>query len=167
MPAPWDFETEALSYLDSVYRVARWLCGDPTEASDLTQDTYERAFRARERFIRTNMRAWLLTILRRHFLNTRRRHDIAGETPLEEADAQIAQAIPGLPDGVLRHDVEAALAKLPIELRLPLLLADVEEMSMAEIAEALGWPVGTVKSRLWRARGQLASLLREYGERRG
>lgn len=159
---PWDFEIEALSHLDSVYRVALWLCGDPTEAQDLTQDTYERALRARAGFTRTNMRGWLLTILRHHFLNVRKRRDVAGEVPLEEPEMLPIQTIPDLPVGLVRSEIEAALAKLPLDLRLPILLADVEELSMAEIAEALGWPLGTVKSRLWRARSQLGALLAEY-----
>ncbi|MBI4271083.1 MAG: RNA polymerase sigma factor [Candidatus Rokubacteria bacterium] len=161
----WDFEAEALGHLDSVYRVAVWLCGDPTEAQDLTQDTYERAFRARGGFVRTNMRAWLLTILRHRFLNVRRRHDIAAEVPLPEPETLTASPLPDLPPGLVRGDIERALAKLPLELRVPVLLADVEELGMAEIAEVLGWPLGTVKSRLWRARAQLGALLEDYGHR--
>lgn len=159
---PEDFDLEVLSHLDSVYRVALWLCGDPIEAHDLTQDTYERAFRARATFTRTNVRAWLLTILRHHFFNVRRRRALAAEVAIEEAERVPSGPVPELPSGLVRRDIEAALAELPQELRLPLLMADVEEMSMAEIAEALDWPVGTVKSRLWRARIRLGTLLREY-----
>jgi RNA polymerase sigma-70 factor (ECF subfamily) len=159
---PWEFEVEVLSHLDSVYRIALWLCGDPTEAHDLTQDTYERAFRARATFTRTNARAWLLTILRHHFLNVRRRRTIAREVDLDEAEALPGESVPDLPPGLVRSDIEAALGRLPLELRLPVLLADVEELSMAEIAQTLDWPVGTVKSRLWRARVQLGMSLREY-----
>lgn len=159
MDKPPDFEAEALSHLDSVYRFALWLSGNPAEAQDLTQETYERAWRARAGFTRTNMRAWLFTIVRRQFLNLRRHQGVMGEVALEEYDAT---AVADLPVGVLRRDLEDALAKLGWELSAPLLLADVEELSMAEIADALGWPIGTVKSRLWRARVQLAALLRDY-----
>lgn len=162
MGEPWEFEVEAVRHVDSVYRVALWLCGDPTEASDLTQDTYERAFRARSTYTRTNMRAWLFTILRHRFLNIRRHREVAGEVPLEEPDLAGVPSIPDLPAGLVRRDIEAALLKLPPELRLPLLLADVEELSMAEIAETLEWPEGTVKSRLWRARAKLGALLQTY-----
>ncbi len=158
----YDFDAEALAHLDSVYRVAFWLSGSAAEAQDLTQDTYERALRAREKFVRTNMRAWLLTILRRHFLNVRRRERLVDEVALEEAVA-VDESVPEVPITVMRQDLQAALAKLSNELRLPLLLADVEELSMSEIASTLGWPIGTVKSRLWRARRELGALLRDYG----
>ena len=158
----YDFDAEALAHLDSVYRVAVWLSGSPDEAQDLTQDTYERALRGREGFVRTNMRAWLLTILRHHFLNLRRRDRIVDKAPLEEAVA-VDEPVPEVPIAVMRQDLQAALAKLSSDVRLPLLLADVEELSMTEIASTLGWPVGTVKSRLWRARRELGALLRDYG----
>lgn len=152
-----EFELEALGHLDSVYRVALWLCGDPVEAQDLTQDTYERALRAQAGFTRTNMRGWLLTILRNRFLNVRRQWTVRGETALEEAGGAATEAIPDVPPALVRRDVEAALARLPEGLRLPLVLADVEDLRMEEIAGALGWPVGTVKSRLWRARRELGT----------
>ncbi|MBI1727300.1 MAG: hypothetical protein HYR50_08520 [Candidatus Rokubacteria bacterium] len=79
--------------------MALWLCGDPTEASDLTQDTYERAFRARASLTRTNMRAWLFTILRHRFLNVRRHREVAGEVPLEEPDLVALPSILDLPPG--------------------------------------------------------------------
>ncbi len=158
----YDFAAEALAHLDSVYRVAFWLSGNLAEAQDLTQDTYELALRARDRFVRTNMRAWLLTILRHHFLNVRRRGRIVEEVPLEEAIA-LEEPVPEVPITVTRQDLQAALAKLASELRLRLLLADVEEMSLAEVASILAWPLGTVKSRLWRARRELAALLPDYG----
>jgi len=158
----YDFETEALAHIDSVYRVALWFCGNPAEAQDLTQDTYERALRARHGFVRTNMRAWLLTILRHRFLNVRRRARIVEEVGLDEATT-LEEPVPEVPTTVMRHDLEAALAKLSAELRLPLLLADIEELSMAEIATTLDWPVGTVKSRLARARRDIGARLRDYG----
>lgn len=161
----YEFETEALAHLDSVYRVALWLSGNPAEAQDLTQDTYERALRARHGFVRTNMRAWLLTILRHRFFNLRRRSRIVQEVDLDEATT-LEEPVPEVPTSVMRQDLEAALAKLPSELRLPLLLADIEELGMAEIADALGWPVGTVKSRLARARRELGAGLRDYGTAR-
>ncbi|HKW93056.1 MAG TPA: RNA polymerase sigma factor [Methylomirabilota bacterium] len=158
----YDFDAEALAHLDSVYRVAFWLSGSPDEAQDLTQDTYERALRGRKGFVRTNMRAWLLTILRHRFLNLRRRDRIVEKVALEDT-AAVDEPVPEVPITVMRQDLQAALAKLSSDLRLPLLLADVEELSMTEIASTLGWPVGTVKSRLWRARRELGALLRDYG----
>lgn len=159
----WDFEAEALTHLTSVYRVALWLAGNPATAEDLTQETYARALGARERFARTNMRGWLLTILRNVYRNAARHRALAGEVPLEDPGDFPVEGIRDLPVGLLRRDIEAALDKLPEELRILVLLADVEEFSMAEIADLLGWPVGTVKSRLWRARGILSQLLWEYG----
>jgi RNA polymerase sigma-70 factor (ECF subfamily) len=157
-----DFEVEALQHLDSVYRVALWFCGNPVEAQDLTQDTYERALRARASFTRTNMRGWLLTILRNHFLNQRRRRSVAGEVELAPDLPAPGLGILDLPPALVRSDIAEALDKLAPELRLPLLMADVEELTTAEMAAALGWPLGTVKSRLWRARQELAGLLQDY-----
>lgn len=157
-----DFEAEALAHLTSVYRVALWFCGNPEQAEDLTQETYVRALAARDRFARTNMRGWLLTILRNLYLNAARRRSLVTEVPLEDSGDFPVEAIRDVPAGLVRRDIEAALNKLPQELRLLVLLVDVEELSMAEIAELLGWPVGTVKSRLWRARTMLSQLLSDY-----
>jgi RNA polymerase sigma-70 factor (ECF subfamily) len=167
---------EALQHLDALYRLARWLARDPVEAEDLVQETYLRAIRAAHQFQPgTNLRAWLFQILRNHFLTTRSRrtHEPALMDPevLEGLGATSGSAaggsgregrLGGSPDAGRGLDLTAALNRLPEEFRAVVLLADLEELHMEEIAQIMGCPVGTVKSRLFRARALLRGLLKDY-----
>ena len=167
---------EALQHLDALYSLARWLARDPVEAEDLVQETYLRAIRAAHQFQPgTNLRAWLFQILRNHFLTVRTRRSREPELMAPEAlerlgvtggsaarasgpgsrASQPSDATPGL-------DLTAALSRLPEEFRSVVLLADLEDFHMEEIAHIMGCPVGTVKSRLFRARAILRGLLRDY-----
>jgi RNA polymerase sigma-70 factor (ECF subfamily) len=166
-----EFEREALVHLDAVYRVARRLAGNEATADDLTQETMLKAYRAWHQYRKgTNAKAWLLTILRHTFINQYRRaksrpetvdvteiepytvfHDVQDSDPAGTFFAQIVD------DEVLR-----AIDGLPEEFRETLVLSDVEGLSYAEIAEVTGVPVGTVKSRLFRARQQLQKQLYDY-----
>ena len=163
---------EALSHLDALYNLARWLVRDPVEAEDLVQETYLRAVRAAHQFQPgTNLRAWLFQILRNTFFTQYKRK---GREP-EVLDPEVLDGMPdtsgavsvddrmaGPPDGTAGLDLQAALDRLPEEYRSVVLLADVEDFSMGEVAAIMGCPVGTVKSRLFRARGILKQLLRDY-----
>ncbi len=168
---------ETLTHLDALYNLARWLTHDPTEAEDLVQETYLRAFRAIHQFQPgTNLRAWLFQILRNTFFTLYKRR---GREP-EVVDPDVIEAMPsrgasefggmngresglaGPPDGTAGLDLTAALKRLPEEYRSVVLLADVEDFSMGEIAGIMDCPIGTVKSRLFRARGILKELLRDY-----
>lgn len=163
---------EALSHLDALYNLARWLARDPAEAEDLVQETYLRAIRAAHQFQPgTNLRAWLFQILRNAFFTLCKRK---GRQP-EVMDPEVLDGMPstggaasgtdrlaGPPDGTAGLDLAAALKRLPEEYRTVVLLADLEDFSMAEIAAIMGCSVGTVKSRLFRARGILKQLLRDY-----
>ena len=164
--------TEALHPLDALYNLARWLVRDPVEAEDLVQETYLHALRAAHQFRPgTNLRAWLLQILRNIFYTQYRRKGQAPEAMDPEALERLAYAeasagsdghLAGAADGAVGLDLTAALHRLPEAYRSVVLLADLEEFTMAEIATIMGCPVGTVKSRLFRARGLLQGLLRDY-----
>lgn len=164
------FEREAMPHLDAVYRFARSLARDEAEADDLVQETYLKALAAFDSFAEgTNCKAWLFRILRNTFINRVR----AGgrEVGVEDArellqstslQAWSSRAFYRGPEanavlGATRERLEAALRSLPRDYRTVVVLADVEELSYREIAEVMGTPLGTVMSRLFRAR----RLLRE------
>ena len=157
------FEELSLPLFDQLYNFARWLTQDTTEAEDLVQETYAKALRGFSTFqAGTNFRAWMFRILRNSFLNTRTGLKIT--VPLgEEEDATLASSDP-TPEGVLlakvdQLTVQQALQGLPIHFREVLLLCEVEEMSYEEISQTLGIPMGTVMSRLSRARKALRTQL--------
>jgi RNA polymerase sigma-70 factor (ECF subfamily) len=163
---------EALGHLDGLYNLARWLVRDQAEAEDLVQETYLRALRAAHQFQPgTNLRAWLFQILRNVFYTQYKRggrepeamdpealETLAGTLGRERGASRVADGR----DGTLNVDLEAALKRLPEEFRSVVLLADLEDFTMGEVATIMNCPVGTVKSRLFRARGMLQELLRDY-----
>ena len=159
-----DFEILALPLLDPLYNFARWLCGDADEARDLVQETFAKALKGFASFRqRTNFRAWMFTILRNTFLTSRtglewRRTEQEDEESFEES--AVTHDTPEIAL-IRRADTEMmqqAIATLPLAFREVLLLVDIEEMRYQEVAGVLRIPVGTVMSRLSRARKQL----REY-----
>jgi RNA polymerase sigma-70 factor (ECF subfamily) len=166
------FETEALSYVDSLYRTALRLTRVPADAEDLVQETYLKAFRAADTFEPgTNLRAWLFTIL--HNTGRNRARDRAREalTVDSERVEQAADA-PGYagtgvvdtPESLLMRDtltpeLQAAVDALPDAFRQAVWLRDVEEFSYAEIARMLNLPAGTVMSRISRGRRMLFDRL--------
>ena len=164
--------TEALQHLDGLYNLARWLVRDPVEAEDLVQETYLHAYRAAHQFRPgTNLRAWLFQIMRNAFYTQYRRNQREPDAVDPEELERVAQprdtfgagnGLAGAADGAAGLDVTAALSRLSEEYRSVVLLADLEEFTMGEIAAIMGCPVGTVKSRLFRARGLLQELLRDY-----
>jgi len=162
------FEREALACLDGLYGAGLRLTRNPADAEDLVQDTYLKAFRAREQFEPgTNLKAWLFTILHNTFLNRRRRG--AKEPVAVESDEieRMAADLPGTPQtpeqillrDTLDTDLQAALDALPDAFRQAVWLRDVEEFSYAEIATMLGVPIGTVMSRISRGRRLLYERL--------
>ena len=153
------FEAEVISWLPQLRRYARALTGDPAWADDLVQDTAERAL-ARWKAFRpdSNLRAWLLTILRHLYIDQlRMRREIAVDD--ESAPWRNLEAPRGEVDGLVLRDVQRALYHLPVEQREVLLLVCVEELSYQEASTALGVPIGTVMSRLSRAREHMRVLL--------
>ncbi len=167
------FEAEALPHLDTLYRVALRLTTNPAAAEDLVQDTMLRALRAWNSFRPgSNARAWLVTILRNQFISGWRSAR-RGAQPVDiEAIPELADTADPDPEGrffadLVDEEVLAALDRLPEEFREVIVLGDLEGMPYAEVAEALGIPIGTVKSRIFRARRILQGQLRRYAEESG
>jgi RNA polymerase sigma-70 factor (ECF subfamily) len=166
------FQRQALQHLDALYNFAMYLTRKPAEAEDLVQETYLRAFRFSHRFQPgTHLRAWLFQILRNTFLTFYRLHE--REAPLAEDgvpdwDAPMFHDAPADNPGTLEAhtDLERALARLPEEFRTVLLLAEVEGLPLEEVAHVMACPVGTVKSRIFRAKERLRGLLRDYEQKK-
>ncbi len=167
------FQEAALEHLDVLYGAAMRLTRDATEAQDLVQDALVRAYRFQHHFEPgTNLKAWLLRILTNTFINHYRRHTRERRVLDTEEGAPVGDgvmsraAMRGLTDstavaqeGLLRDEINGALDSLPEDYRLMIVLADVEELSYKEIAETVGVPIGTVMSRLHRARKQMQKKL--------
>ena len=168
------FEELMLPHAEAVYRTAYYLVGGQ-EAEDLTQETYLKAYQAFDQFRGPNAKAWLCAILRHAFLDhcRRRRHELPfvplelGAPAGDRGEARAPSAEEQVLDGQLDGDVQSALRALPDEWRLVLLLADVEDLTYREIAEVTQVPIGTVMSRLCRARRRLRDHLGEYARRAG
>ena len=165
------FDAEALPHLDALYRVALRLTADATQAEDLVQDTMLKAYRSwRQYRPGTNAKGWLLTILRNTFINDYRRRKIepiAMDLEAVEPHALFRAVEEVDPEGtffsrIVDEKVLEAVDALPPEFREVLVLSDVEGMSYAEIADTLELPLGTVKSRLFRARRLLQARLYAY-----
>jgi RNA polymerase sigma-70 factor (ECF subfamily) len=162
------FEAAALDHAGALYRTALHLAGNAFEAEDLVQETYLRAYRGFAVFRGGDLRAWLFAILRHAFLDECRRR---GRTPIAEIDtSEIALEAFGVPAPSAEYEalrrlpseaIERAFAELPQEWRMIVILADVEEFSYREIAAIMGVPLGTVMSRLHRARKRLRDHLLE------
>ena len=170
------FEKEAVPHLDTVYRVALRLAGDQTQAEDLAQETMLKAYRAWHQYKSgTNVRAWLLTILRHTFINQYRRDKNRGTTvdisEFEQFtvfhDVQEIDPEGRFFDQIVDEEVLRAVDSLAEEFRECLVLSDMADLSYAEIAEIVKVPVGTVKSRLFRARQALQRLLYDYAVEAG
>lgn len=176
-----EFEREALPHLDALYGAALRLTRSPSDAEDLVQDTVLKAYRFYDRFeVGTNLKAWLLKILTNTFINryrrgVRERGVFEGGSAEPVGDGVMSRsAMRGLLDpvedaqrGLLLAEIQAALDELPEDYRLMILLADVEELSYKEIADVVGCPIGTVMSRLHRARKQMQTRLVAQAEALG
>jgi RNA polymerase sigma-70 factor (ECF subfamily) len=161
-----EFEHLAMPLFDSLYNFAHWLTQNRDEAEDLVQETYVKALKGFGAFqAGTNFRAWMYRILRNTFLTSRTGLAAARTVPLEAEDEEQGIAVAReTPESILlehaaQERIQAALEKLPAIFREVLLLCEVEEMSYQEIAETLEVPIGTVMSRLYRARRALRATL--------
>ena len=148
-----------------LYNFAYWLTQDRAEAEDLVQETYMKALRGFSSFQQgTNFRAWMYRILRNTFLTTQAGLKASASVSLDSDDASAEPAAAETPESVLlarldQDTIQNALEKLPVKFREIILLCDLEEMSYQEIGETLGIPMGTVMSRLSRARRAMRELL--------
>ncbi|MDX1577430.1 MAG: sigma-70 family RNA polymerase sigma factor [Gemmatimonadota bacterium] len=172
-----EFEREALPHLDALYGLAlRLTGGDEARSHDLVQEAMLKAYRAWDDYeLGTNCRAWLMTILRNTFINEFRSKQ-RRPTPVEFEEVAERSVFPELrdtdPEGrfferIVDEEVVEAIQDLPEAFRVPLVLSDVEGLSYQEIAEAMDIPVGTVKSRLFRARRRLQRELYAYAREMG
>jgi RNA polymerase sigma-70 factor, ECF subfamily len=175
------FERDSLSYLPSLLAVAARLTRNTAEGEDLVQDTLVKAMRAKSQFEPgTNLKAWLLRILTNTFINRYRRGSLE-RSVVDGADADplwdgwmSTASMEAMRDPestalrpMLEAEIRAALAELPEDFRLAVLLADVEELSYREISDILGCPIGTVMSRLHRGRRILKMKLIDHARELG
>jgi RNA polymerase sigma-70 factor (ECF subfamily) len=156
------FELLAMPLFDSLYRYARCLADDRAEAEDLVQETYLKGLRGFMSFTPgTNFRGWMFRILRNTFLTSRSGLRAVPALSLDEDEASQQQVVDKVtPETKLvqrenRDSLRRAIEQLPLMFREVLVLSDVEDMSYKEIAETLSIPVGTVTSRLIRARQKI------------
>jgi RNA polymerase sigma-70 factor (ECF subfamily) len=163
------FEELAIPLFDQLYNFAHWLTQNRDEAEDLVQETYVKALKGFSSFqLGTNFRAWIYRILRNTFLTSRKGLKVTMTVPLDFDEEEEG------PEPAIEHDtpetlllarsshesLQSAIDQLPVHFREILLLCEVEEMSYQEIADTLAVPIGTVMSRLSRARQTLRNQLR-------
>ncbi|ATE60844.1 sigma-70 family RNA polymerase sigma factor [Thauera sinica] len=151
------FQDDLLAEIPRLRRYARALTGDAARADDLVQDTLERALGRWRLWRPGNLRAWLMTMMHNLFIN-----EVRAVSAVEYRDGAELPERPARPpqdDGLELRDLERALQALPAEQREVLLLIGLEDLTYEDVARITGVPVGTVMSRLSRARGRLRGLL--------
>jgi RNA polymerase sigma factor (sigma-70 family) len=163
------FEQTIMPHLDAAYNLARWLTRNDSDAQDVVQDAYLRAFKYFDSFQGENPSAWLLAIVRNAgftwMRRNRRSEEVVGSEPLDEEEVGNAEPLLGGGSRQLATDPETLLieardraqvnelvAKLPAEFREVIVLREIQDLSYREIADIVGIPIGTVMSRLSRAR---------------
>jgi len=175
------FESQALPYMDQLYAAALRMTRNPSDAQDLVQETFVKAFAAFKQFEQgTNLKAWLYRILTNTFINTYRKKQRepyqgtidelqdwqlggAESTTARSSRSAEAEAIDHLPDSAVKD----ALQAIPEDFRMAVYFADVEGFAYQEIADIMKTPIGTVMSRLHRGRRMLRDLLADYARDRG
>jgi len=176
-----DFRTEILRQLEALHNYAYYLTNDETLAADLVQDTYLRVLKNEQDFkTGSNIKAWMFTILRNCFINEYRRKKRWRDTPLtgieqggstdEEDDFEAEQftaPIGQVTSNELGDEITRALESLSNDERSLILLSDLEDFSYEEMSQILNVPIGTVRSRLHRARVKLKGKLKKYAITQG
>jgi RNA polymerase sigma-70 factor (ECF subfamily) len=162
-PARGSFEELAMPLFSQLYNFACWLAGDRAAAEDLVQETYLKAYKGFASYQQgTNFRAWIYRILRNTFLTSR--VGLSAMASLDDDERAPEPETTDTPESILlaareQEKIRTALEALPVPYREVILLCDLEEMSYQEISQALGIPMGTVMSRLSRARRAMRKLL--------
>ena len=172
-----EFEEVALVHMNALYNSAVYLTGNRSDASDLVQETFLRAYKNYHLFEKgTNCRAWLFKIMQNLFRNRLRslkrepfkvepRNDEDEKLSLENIlKSNLDSPLEELETKNVEESIHAAISKLPKKLRMAVILADLEELSYQEIAEILGVPIGTVRSRIARGRTALQKLLSRHAK---
>lgn len=170
--APQSFSEHLLTELDALYRTAYYMVGDPLLAEDLVQEVAMKAMQAQHTFrLDAAFRPWIFAILRHAITDYYRAQgkmppafSLDSDSFLPDGTISLEQAVL---DQLWDEEVADALADLPDEMRLAVLLADVEGFSYQEIADVLHWPLGSVMSRLARGRQKLRQRLLTYAETKG
>lgn len=174
------FEEEFLPQIDALYTFAYHLTYNEDDANDLVQETYLKAFRFIEKYNEgTNAKAWLFKILKNAFINQYRRKSkqptqVDYEDITSYQDVEEDSSLPGYADlreemfqSMIGDEVTNAINALPVDFRVVILLCDIEGFTYEEISKILDIPIGTVRSRLHRARNMLKEKLREYARTMG
>jgi RNA polymerase sigma-70 factor (ECF subfamily) len=163
-------EERLLSHLDAAHNLARWLMGNSADAEDVVQEAYVSALAGADRFRGGDERAWLLSIVRNGCYSSHRRQRVRVAEDFDEtrhSDPEAATSPEQLAiDKEISRRVHSAVEALALEFREVIVLREFEGLSYKEIADVLSVPIGTVMSRLSRARAQLQAALALEGGRR-
>jgi RNA polymerase sigma-70 factor, ECF subfamily len=174
-----EFEREAVPHMDALYNFALKMTGDSDDANDLLQETYLKAFRFFDKFEKgTNCKAWLFSIMKNTFINTYRKQSKEPDKVdyedienfyenIKASSTDDAHLEKEIFDNLLDDELSEAISGLPEDFRTVILLCDIEGYSYEEIADFVDIPVGTVRSRLHRARKMLYTKLYKYAEKKG
>jgi RNA polymerase sigma-70 factor (ECF subfamily) len=173
------FDREMVPHMDTMYNYALYLTGRREAAQDLLQETFLKAFRFFQSFQPgTNSRAWLYRIMRNTFINEYRREkripdhveyddQISGPHMLVDETISQENLSQKISSELFEDEIASAIAALPEKYKSVVILRDIEDLQYEEIADAMGVPIGTVRSRLHRARAMLFDALKEYARNRG
>ena len=174
-----EFEREALPHMDALFNFALRMTGDSDDANDLVQDTFLKAFRFFDKFEKgTNCKAWLFRIMKNTYINKyRKKTKEPDKIDYEEVENFYENVKPSttdsahlekeIYDNLLDDEISTAIASLPDDFKTVIILSDIEGFTYDEIADFIDCPVGTVRSRLHRARKMLFAKLHAYANEKG